>query len=726
MMFRPKGIPPELAVSILLAILTVGVFWQVGGFDFIRLDDDLYVTLNRHVQSGFTAQSLVWALTNLDAGFWHPLTWLSLMLDFQWYGLNPMGFHWTNLIFHVASALLLFLVLNRMTGAMWRSAFVAALFAVHPLHVESVAWVAERKDVLSTFFWMLSMWAYVYYVGRPGLARYGLVLLAFVFGLMSKTMVVTLPFVFLLLDWWPLGRCRSVKSDRTEPSAADGLSNVPKRTRDVAMRLVLEKIPFIVLSIGSVIITYIAEQGIGAIKTIETTSLAVRGANVLMSYATYIGKMLWPMHLAVYYPHPGSWPIWQVMGAGFVLLGLSFFVWRSARRYPYLAVGWLWYLGTLVPVAGFIRIGAHCMADRYTYVPLIGLFIMAAWGFTDLFTRWSRRREALTASAVVILCALSVMTWIQLRHWQNSITLFQHTLAVTKNNYVIQNNMGAALAETGEAEQALTYYRNALGIKPDDVDARYNMGNILIRLDRPREAVAQYAEVLRLKPGLATAHNNMGLALLLLGKTDDAIAHFNEALRIDPAFEQARHNLNRISAGRTQHRAADVTMPDPSKADRNTAEGKVNVGLSLVARGRVGDAISCFQEALKIDPKLAEAHVNLGLAYAYTQRLDEAVVHFRKALKIKPKMFEAHNSLGVALARQGKLKEAVPEFKEALRINPRFAKAHNSLGVVLAQLGQLDEAVSHLREAVRIKPDYGEARRNLDAVLSIQSGQKQR
>lgn len=726
MRLRPETIPWKVVVALLLAVLTIGVFGQVGGFDFIRLDDDLYVTQNRHVQSGFTAQSLAWALTNLDAGFWHPLTWLSLMLDFQWYGLNPSGFHWTNLILHVASTLLLFLVLQRMTGALWKSAFVAALFALHPLHVESVAWVAERKDVLSTFFWMLSLWAYVSYVGRPGLIRYGVVLSAFVLGLMSKTMVVTLPFVFLLLDWWPLDRFRSERHDRPGPSAADGSSGVPTPARDVAVRLVMEKIPFIVLSIGSVIVTYIAEQRIGAIKAAETTSLAVRGANVLMSYATYLVKMVWPAQLAVYYPHPGSWPLWQVAGAALLLLGVSFLVWRRARRYPYLVVGWLWYLGTLVPVAGFIKIGAHSMADRYTYVPLIGLFIMVAWGFSDLFARWSWRREALTASAVAILCLLSITTWVQLRHWQNSLTLFQHTLAVTENNYVILNNMGAALAEKGEAEQALACYRKALAIKPDDVDARYNMGNILVRLDRPREAVAQYADVLRLKPGLATAHNNMGLALLLLGKTEDAIAHFNEALRIDPSFDQARYNLNRITAGRTQRGVGDVVMPDPSKEDRNTAEGKMRAGLSLVAKGRMDEAMAYFQEALKLDPKLAAAHVNLGLAYAYTQRLDQAVVHFRKALKINPGMFEAHNSLGVALARQGKLKEAVPEFKEALRINPRFAKAHNSLGVVLAQLGQLDEAVSHLREAVRINPDYGEARRNLDAVLSIQSDQKQR
>jgi len=702
----------EGVICLILVIAILAVYWQVGNHAFVNFDDDKYVTENPNVRTGITLKNVKWVFTSTHAANWHPLTWLSHMLDSQIYGLNPGGHHLTNVILHILNSILLFLIFRRMTGALWKGAFVAALFALHPLHVESVAWVAERKDVLSTFFWMLTMGAYVFYTERPGIKIYFITVLLFALGLMAKPMLVTLPFVLLLLDYWPLGRFKFRQQEST-------VSNSTKKFS--SFNLVWEKTPFFVLAAVSSIVTFFVQQSGGAVRSFDVLPFTVRISNALVSYISYIGNMLWPYHLAVLYPHPNNLAMWKFAGAGLLLILISFAVIRFMRQLPYLIVGWLWYLGTLVPVIGLVQVGSQSMADRYTYIPLIGLFVMIAWGVPDLLERWQHRRAFLAISAGCILSVLTMVTWMQLQYWQNSISLFEHAINVTTDNYVMHSNMGVALVEQGKIDKAIVHYREALRIKPDDVDARYNMANALTRQENFKDAIAAYTEVLKIRPDMPTAHNNMGIALSRLGESKKAVSHFREALRIRPDYRDAEYNLKiALKRGETIKDAVTQRHPLPKQADANNAEAQMRFGVELFQNGDFGGAINHFREVLKTNPEHIEAHINIGLALAYNRQIDAAADHFQKALKINPELAEVHNSLGVALLQKGKVEEADSHFKEALRIKPNFAKAHNSLGVIMARKGRTRDAIFHFREALRIKPDYEEVDRNLKLVLDMQ------
>jgi tetratricopeptide (TPR) repeat protein len=520
------------------------------------------------------------------------------------------------------------------------SGFIAALFALHPLHVESVAWVAERKDVLSTFFWMLTMWAYVHYVERPRLNRYLLVLLCFTLGLSSKPMLVTLPFVLLLLDYWPLGRFQFGQlSGNSKLSTSKLISSSDRRS--VALRLVWEKAPFFLLSALSSILAIIAAERVGAAAPLETYRLGMRFANALVSYVSYIEKMIWPSHLAVFYPYPEAFPIWKVVGAGLLLGCLTVLAIRAARKRPYLVVGWLWYLGTLVPVIGLIQAGSQAMADRFTYVPLIGLFIMIVWGVQDILAGWRYRRVALSILAGVILLILMMVTRFQVKHWQNDVTLFTHTLDVTVNNALSRNNLGAALFRQGKYQEAIVHYTEALRIDPRNALARNGLGVALARQGRYQESVDHWKEVLRIKPDFADAHNNLGNTLVNLGKYQEAIAHYNEALRIKPDNANAHNNL----------------------------------GGALRRLGRHEEAIVHFTEALKIKPDYAEAHGNLGNIFTELGRVEEAIAQYNEALRIKSDFAEVRLSLGLAYLRVGNRDSAMKEYEILKRINPDLADA---------------------------------------------------
>ena len=502
--FRLGGNVQPLIISLVLIAATFIVFWQVRHHQFVSFDDYRYVVENPYVVRGLTFRSVIWAFTATHASNWHPLTWLSHMLDCGLYGLNPGGHHVTSLLFHIASTLMLFLVLKQMTGALWRSGFVAALFALHPLHVESVAWVAERKDVLSTFFWMLTMWAYFRYVQRPGFNRYLVVLLSFILGLLSKPMLVSLPFVMLLLDYWPLcrfqfGQLMGNGNSRMQRS----LSSIDRRSS--VFHLILEKVPFFVLSAISSFLTFYAQEKGGAIGSLAFLPLGTRIVNALVSYVSYIWKMIWPQHLALLYPYPERFPIWEVVGAGLLLVGISVLVMRAARGRPYLLVGWLWYLGTLVPVIGLVQVGAQAMADRYTYVPLIGLFIMVAWGLSDFLKGWRYRRGVLAISAGVLFSILMIVTWVQVQYWENSIVLYKHTLEVTVNNYLIHNNLGIVFFRQGKYQEAANQYNEALRINPNSAEAHYNLGNAYLMIGDRGLALREYEILKTLNPSLANA-----------------------------------------------------------------------------------------------------------------------------------------------------------------------------------------------------------------------------
>ena len=614
----PQQIRKTLVLSIYFA-LTVSallVFWQVRNFDFIGYDDNNYVYENPHVLNGLTFDNIIWAFTTGHAANWHPLTWLSLMLDCQLFGPSPAGFHLTNLFFHIANTLLLFLVLKQLTNAIWQSAFVAALFALHPLHVESVVWVAERKDVLSTFFWLLAMLAYVRYVRQPNAARYLLVLLIFALGLMAKPMLVTLPFVLLLLDYWPF-------------------------QRKISRRLLAEKIPFFALSVISSVITFLVQRSSGAVSDIDTLSLNNRIANALLSYAEYMGKMLWPINLAAFYPFnpAASFPFWQTAACALLLLGISVFVVYLGRNQRYLFLGWFWFVVTLVPVIGIVQVGRQAYADRYTYIPYIGLFIMLAWSLPQLLSKWPQRKIALGLSMIIVLTTLGICAYRQTSHWKNSFTLFSHAIEVTQNNYIACNNLGAAYDDIGRWPEAIKSYNQAIIFNPNYLIAYNNIGNVYTKLGRYTEAIEVYKNAIRIKPDYAEAHYNLGIAYGNLGRNTEAIEAYKNAIRIRP----------------------------------NYAEAHFGLGFTYYKLGRYQESIKACKQAIKIKPDYAEAHNNLGVTYGKLGRLPEAIEAFKQAIKLKPDYIEAHKNLGVAYLVIGDKNSAMAEYNILKSLNSEMA-----------------------------------------------------
>jgi tetratricopeptide (TPR) repeat protein len=651
---KSQDVNKVIVVCLLLLVVTVAAYGQVVKHDFVSLDDDIYVTDNYPVRAGLTSAGIVWAFSFTDSPYWHPLTWLSHMLDCQLYGVSPSMHHLTNVVLHLANSLLLFLVLYQMTGALWRSCFVAALFALHPLNVESVAWVTERKNLLSTFFWLLTMVFYVRYSKKPGLARYLLVVFIFTLGLMAKPMLVTLPFALLLLDYWPLGRFpfQQVDSDtRTEAAHA----TIPTFQRTTSVSLVLEKVPLLILSVLSSSLTSLSVQRSGILISTTLVPMKLRIANAIVSYARYIGKLIWPLDLAVFYPYPSTVPLWQSVGAGLLLAGISFLVIRAWRKLPYLCIGWFWYLGTLIPAIGLVQAGQWpAMADRFTYVPAIGLFVMLAWSIPHLLTKWRYRNTGFVLAAGALLAALLLLTWTQLHRWSNTITLFEHTLKVTVNNYLAHNNLGNALARQGKLKQAKDHYVKALRINPTFPRAHNNLANALARQGKSEEAIAHYTKALEIKPNFPKAHNNLGNVWARQGKNQEAIVHYSKALQLKPDFAGAHNNLGNILEG----------------------------------QGKINEAVFHFARALELKPDFAEAHFNLGNARARQGKMDQAQAHFIRALELKPTFAEAHNSLGVILARKGRLAEAVDQFREALRLKPDFRQARVNLEIATREMGK--------------------------------------
>ena len=547
-------------ICLTLILVTLAVFYQVHRFEFVNFDDPDYVYNNQNIQSGITLQSVKWALTTSSAGNWHPLTWLSHMLDWRLYGNNASGHHLTNLVFHIVNTLLLFFVLKKMTDTQWPSAFVAALFALHPLHVESVAWVSERKDVLSTFFWLLTMWAYVRFVGRPKLANYFLIVVFFVLGLMSKPMLVTLPFVLLLLDYWPLNRALFGQAiDKT--NRQKNKKHIDNRfQRRTLLYLIREKIPLFALSAASSTVTFFAQRNSEAVVTLSTFPVKYRFLNAFISYAEYIEKMFWPAKLAFFYPNLGQGvsPAYAVISAA-LLLAVTIAILLFAKNHRYLFTGWFWYIGTLVPFIGLVQVGSQALADRYTYITLTGLFIIIVWGLPELLEKWPHRKITLRLSSLIVLSVLAVLSYLQTQHWKDSIVLCQHAIEVTKDNFVANAGIATKLLKQGRIEESIRHYSEAVRIQPDNITALNGLGTALCYAQRVDEAVVYYKRAIEMQPENIFAHNNLGIALCWQGKFDEAITHFNQALRLDPQSEETKNNL--ILAERKIQESKDSQNP---------------------------------------------------------------------------------------------------------------------------------------------------------------------
>jgi tetratricopeptide (TPR) repeat protein len=535
----------KLAISGFLLVTTLIAFWSVRNHEFVNYDDDLYVTNNAHVQSGLTWDGVRWAMTTTEASNWHPLTWLSHMVDYDIYKMNPGGHHVTNVLFHVVNTLLLFLILHRVTEDLWKSAFVAMLFAIHPLHVESVAWVAERKDVLSGLLWLATTWAYLRYVDFRDFGRYMLTLCLFALGLMAKPMLVTLPLTLLLLDYWPLGRFQP--EAQSSPSGSGGPKRVFSAQKTI-IRLTAEKAPFFLLAAVSCVITLLAQGEGGSVASFESLPLDIRIANALVSYVKYIGKMFWPVQLSALYPlnpqlaAPMFSP-WQVAGSCLLLLGITGMAIWARRRFPYFIVGWLWYVGTLVPVIGLVQVGVQSMADRYTYLPLIGLFVVMAWGAADLMGGFRYKKYVCIAISGIVVVTFMALTLRQVQYWRNTMSLFRHALAVTDNNCSAHYNLGTALATQGRLKEAMTHFTEAIRIQPLHANAHNNLGLVLAMQGQLEEAIGHYKKAIRLRADNPESHFNLGTALAREGHFKEAIDHFHEALRIKPDYAKARHNL---------------------------------------------------------------------------------------------------------------------------------------------------------------------------------------
>jgi len=645
-----------LFICLGLVLATLLVYRQVQNCEFVHYDDDQYVTGNPHIRAGLTAGSFRWAFTAAWASNWHPLTWLSHMLDCELFGLNPRWHHTTSLLFHLANTLLLFLVLRSMTGSISPSAFVAAAFALHPLHVESVAWISERKDVLSTLFWLLTMAAYLRYVKRPAIGRYLLTLISFVLGLLAKPMLVTLPFVLLLLDYWPLGRIQISKNATAAPHRLRKRRQVGTN-RKSQPRVVLEKIPFFALSLLSSAVTFFVQKQSGTVAQVGLLPLKIRLANAAVSYTKYIARIIWPSRLAVFYPLDDKHlSIVQALAAVVLLAGITICIIRLAPKYRCLLTGWFWFLGTLVPVIGLVQVGAQAMADRYTYIPSIGLFIMVAWAVPALVPRLKYRKIIFGISSLVVLSALTAGTYLQLKYWRNSLALFSRALAVTNNNSKMHNNLGLELHLQGQTDRAVSHFRRAIEIKPDYANACNNLGNALKAQGKLDEALNCFQRAVRLKPNHVEAQINLALLLQSQDRLAEAAGHFRRAIELRASSAELHNNL----------------------------------GITMAMQGRLDDAVRHCSRALQLNPDYPEAYYNLGNALKLQGKLESAAESLRRAVQLKPGFAEAHYSLGRLLNSQGKVEQALNCYKQALRTRPNWPAPLKALTEVLAVMPNPD------------------------------------
>ena len=609
-----------------LAASTLAVYAQVVHHDFVNWDDPVYVTRNPVVSRGLSLEGVAWASTHRHGATWHPITSLSHMLDCQLWGLWPGGHHLTSVLLHVAATLLLLGMLSALTGEPAPSAFVAGVFALHPLRAESVAWVSERKDVLAALLWMGTMWLYARWASRPSGRRYGALVVTFVLALMAKPMVVTLPFVLLLVDVWPLAR------------------RAPLRQR------IVEKLPLVALAGASSLVTFVAQARAGGVASIAKVGIADRLANATVAYAWYVEKTLWPSDLAVFYPLRLPIPVWKVAFSGLFVACVTAIAWRTRRTRPWVFVGWLWYLVALVPVLGLVRVGEQAVADRYTYLPGVGLSLAVAWSGVELVRRRPSMKPVVVTAAAAVLVALAAASWVQVGYWRNNVTLYEHALAVTEDNYVAHTNLGTAL----------------------------------LAENRVPEALRQYQEALRIDPKAAHAHADLGVALAAGGDTSAALEAFQRALALDERDAGTHVRVADLLAG--QGRLADAVAHYRAAAALEPASASVhnNLGFLLAAQGNLGEAVDQYGQALRADPNLAAAHNNMGLALESLGRRDEALHHYARAVELAPADAQNRLNYARALARTGRRGDAIGELRAALSRQPDWPPAEQDLIRLLA------------------------------------------
>jgi len=625
----------KILIVLILIVLTLSAYWQVQNLEFVNYDDQLYVTHNFKTRAGITWSNISYSFTDIRTSNWHPLTMMSHMLDWELFNDKAGGHHWTSLIIHILNTVLLFLFLSKSTGTIWRSALVSALFAVHPINVESVAWIAERKNVLSTFFWLLTMLFYIGYVKRPGWKTYLPVVICFALGLMSKPMLVTLPFVLLLIDYWPLNRTEIDTQNETV------VQPFFKNRRDPLSFLLLEKIPLFVLTTISIIVTVYAARNASTIVHFNLIPMSQRINNAILSYALYLKQLFWPNDLTVLYLH-ADLQIIEILPAAFLLIVVTGICCRYYKQYPYLIFGWFWYLGTLVPVIGIVQVGSQSMADRYAYIPFIGMFISLSWVAADLVR--NRLLKIIAVFFIVfVLIGLSVATHKQISYWKNSFTLFERALRVTNGNAIALIGMGNELIKQGKIDDAILYFQEAIKVNPKNpvnYVAFLSLGHALSLQKKDAEAIEAFRKSLAINPTCTEAYHKLGFVLFQSGRVDEAIAAYQKAIAFNSDYPTYHDSL----------------------------------GNAYIRQGKTEKAINEYKEVLRIQPDNAGAHNNLGMLFMQQGKVEQALEHYQEALRIQPLFANAHYRLSIILKQKGMNEKANYHYNEAIRINPEFER----------------------------------------------------
>ena len=669
--------PFLLAALLIIAVLTA--YWQTKDFGFVNYDDNIYVYDNKNIQEGITIESLKWAFTASYEASWQPVVWLSYLLDYQLHGMNPGWSHLINVFFHIVNTLLLFFLLKRITGALYRSVIVASLFALHPIHVESVVWITERKDVLCVFFWMLTIWGYIHFLKRPGWLRYAVMFFLLTMSLMTKPMPVTLPFTLLLLDFWPL--CR-IDFTSAKPAAQlrEKMAGVPFFGRGGALfatfaslyvftrrnlHLFFEKLPLFVPVIISSIITIQVSKSGSAIPSLEIFPLRVRIENAVFSYICYLKKMIWPFDLAVFYPHPGNLPFGKVAASLVFILVATIGALAAVHKRPWLFTGWFWYLGTLVPVIGILQIGGYAMADRFAYIPFIGVYIIIAWEFRLLFSH-SKLKIYSIMVPIFFLLTLSLITWNQITYWSDSIRLFEHALDVTSRNAIAHNNLGVALRESKKLDEAYAHFLKALQIDPELAITYNYMGIALAAKGETDTAIRCYEEAIRLDPEFSEAYNNLGILLFQKKKLKEAIIHFQTALKKMPDNAEMQHNLSVILQHRQKIDTAIKKIEDDLGEVPDNPIGYIHLGKMYVEKGENDKAILNFQKALALQPEFRPALQALADVYKSRNDYSNAIYFLKELIAIEPSKSGLFYDIACLYARQKKREEAIRWLKVAI------------------------------------------------------------
>lgn len=710
----------DLFVYLFIIGITFLVYGQVINHEFVHFDDPYYVSANEHINKGVSLEGITWAFSIDNIGYFHPLAYISHMIDCELFGLNSGMHHLMSLFIHIANALLLFFVLRKMTDAFWKSAAVAVLFALHPVNVDSVAWLAERKNLLSTFFWLLTMIVYIYYVRKHRTSLYFLALFVFILGLLSKPMLITLPFVLLLMDYWPLNRIK-LEAQPAGKGWMAGVIDSLLEQKDVLKRLISEKVPFFLLACVNAYLALLSLEN-SPITEVSTkfVPMSLRFENAPVSYFVYIYKMIWPSTLTFFYPYPQSIPLWEVFSSLIGLIVITAVVFIAMRKLPYLAVGWLWFLGTLVPVLGITQAGLWpAIGERWAYVPYIGLFTAIVWGFGDVISRSRYKQIIITACMLILLGSLSYKTWIQTRYWKDDFTLFNHGIAINPNNYVSYANLGYVYAVKKEYRKAIYYLQKTVDLLPAYPNAHYNLGVAYAEEGKVDDAIEQYVLAINFDSGHIAAYKNLKELLFKQGKYEEAINFYTKAAHKKPDSRDIANILveSMIKGGKTEDAIRYLT-DFLKKNPKQVAFVYNNLGFVLMETEKTSEAIGYFSSALKYDPKYIPAHRNLMAIYNKSGETQKAIAELLEIIKLNPKDANSHYNLAIIYFRQGDKLNACKNFDEALKYDPKNKEYHYTYGMCLYNLERLDEAVAQFQEAVRLDKTFEKANKALAVAKS--------